>query len=1330
MGDLAFDDDVTVLSKISRISRLVCSIRQNHLEKEASILAEVSQIIGTIDDASASTIFGILNMMIRVLGDAPPNVNNIISALIGNSYSDIEGSSLISVLNSAIYALSTKHIVTNLQSLAETITIPPPFVFPPLFAHVINTLRYAALFLDDADIFAIKSVLGTSDDESTVYGTINTISHLISTTPAGFEAQLEELLEFSLSPETTSLCGRLSVVMTIISTKLANLLAVQKLREAVTPFFCKEVQDIELYETLVATIADVATDLANVNQTGEFFLASFDPKCTVIPLLNINKLASELLIQSKNFGEFAELIGVKFTFFGEDTLSSAVAELVDGFYLHPVRQSFEENIIRKLDLMWNDIAVLRVSPLKDSPYFGNNAFFDIESPNTLTRKAKLLQGALDRSFVGINHATAVALAGTIGMHPEQQNSLYYEICKIGEALPHEGVSPDDIENASQIILKAKPMIDQLMVLIHQSFFSNFFKTIHTDLKAASKTYGDMSFLSGLDIAVQHSGIGEVALFFEDDSYTLPNEIIIDCYGIMGSLRGSSTQTSLAGRVLSLTDAFTKDVDYMSRCVGDATDLRDSPYSSVKSTLYGNMNWILHQIRDKKICSCVHTGDLLQALSNEVLIFCDALDSLGDHLDTAISAHPMARYTDQALTSIANALNTISVQIEAIYQKNSAITDFTVQAYKINFSLQVLRNAFWTLTSNIQKILQQELPLRQINSPRMTDVTHFYQALDSVAVSVNMLSLQIRTFFNHLQNVQFLPVSSSSKEIIRSSQHALANIYGTLTNIRETANLAHHLNQNAAVESLIGYVQNIMESFNSLNDLAPLFDSHRNFLVSNIARLLTTIANAVSTSFADNNIEVDLFIRNRQIDSYMDAFVEMGGQISQAVRNLSNAEIAADTNVCIERNLAHITNKLSAGANLFIKLASDLLHTEILPIQKYTIVPNRQYDKFPIDEITASVNSLSQALLNVFQVVESSQTLAYHPLLINALQTFIGYVNGMHLEGSQSLEMLTQRLSQIVEPLMHPQCCVPLERVLFYIKDAIRNATLRFDSDMVSFSDTELLQIAGAINALHQKMRRIVPDFSKRLCFSDEIFPEVVEILDAVTYSHIGSTAPFPEIIHVQDEVFETATFLNLWSQKLHFLVEQTMDPQAIRYILDLAPFFSSVQHALSRLAGLFSEFPRKEFCSQGGKFLGPSVTLMARNLDKIVNEIHLLTDISNPVRAITQTQQTRQLITTNAHQHCLLGHDNVVYYRHRATPGLFILRIDTGAPTSHFTHGADAVIVNDEGIIASPPALAGGRIADFAPISLFTIVRQDADMLHRIHMMLQAYLVDLATHRK
>jgi hypothetical protein len=1402
-------DEVTVLSKIFKITKLLGNTRENHAEEEADVYSAFESILGPANDLGTTTISGCFNKIIQDLNEASPDVGNIVFKSIGSTSDGMGTSSLIEMLNSAIYTLSTKPIVEGLlaplTNAVKQIPISNELLTINLnyLERVAEALTYASLFFDDADILSVKRVIGSQENGGqTVQGFVNTLIEVTSSASPDLDEQLESLLKVSSSPE--SLFGSLNTVMSIVNTKLTDLLKKNKLREAVTQFFEQQVNssESELYQKLILKIDDIVADLQGANltadQTDDLFVLGFDCRSTIISAMNINKISFDICNRSNNFSSFLSLIGESFTSLDGDTLSHTVAKLVNSFYLYPIRQNLAKNILNELILTDKCISSADSSfaTLMTSPYIGNVGLLDFENPNTLSKKIQLLQGALERGFITTDHSTASRLFNAIGTHPDQQNSIWNELRKLRMTIMSSNVENQSasLDSSKQAIFRAKTIIDELLILLHRGVFFDYFKTVETDLKTASKNYGQLSFQSGLDAIIQESRLYELAPFFSNYSYTLPPEIIVDFYGIMGTLFGKPAQTSFAGNVLSLTANALNDLEY-----GKPSDTRVSPYVSSPNTLHANINWMVDKIDEisgKRVCSCLHTGTLLRSLSNDVAIFGNALEYFGNALDVIIANHPTMASTDCTLTFIQKALNAIHTHIGAIYAKKSQIVDQTLcQAYRVDEQLQSLRNVVNSLTDYIQKFLPEEFPEQEIFLPIASGPKYFYESIDDIVQQVKTLSNKFSKFTICLQNVKFLPMSSNVPQSIDSIQQSLIDIANTLENIGWTDALAFHLKEDKspAFFELSTSITEIHDSIGALNGLSSLGNSHITFLGNNIYRLLTELASAISTVFGNESIEIDQLVRNRQLEPYFNVFAQMAKRITRALpiensRKHVKAHQVNDENMYLESTLTSITNTLFSGIKVFAKLAAELMSKNITIPPKYLIEDDVQYrDAF---SPCPSIDALTQSLENHFlPIARNSETLSYSLPIIGALNTLIGCIAEIQSNspkiipvGDQNLSMSLTSLANVLNCMLNefknPRCCAPLLQVISEIKRTMRDSTDLFialidvifsphatavDHAPISGSLAQMgagiRLVAENISNLSQQVCTIPTDFSQKLCFSDEILPDVIAVSESMHIMRDSLAGAFtcplnsensPEDVKSEsDELHDIAKMAERWSQKLHELADNAKNKlmsespttefssdqsnSSVSQILTifkatpyLAPFFTSIVYSLNKLCDSLNPGGGicKHFCGRGSKNLTPSITLIAQNIGKIVNKIQLLIDMSEPVRAISLAQATKQVVIQQAHQHCLLGTGNIVFYRSVKSPSLFILRDSTTFLCNNIPVSCSA-----DGIITAPKELIGHEISDFRPISLFQIVKQDIDLFQKTEAYAIAYQRALQYHR-
>ncbi|MDR1208099.1 MAG: hypothetical protein LBJ89_01975 [Holosporales bacterium] len=1434
-------DEVTVLSKIFKITKLLSSTRQNHMGEEAGVYYALESIFGTAEDLSPTTISGCLNKMIQDLSEASPDIGNIVLKSIGSTSDGIGTGSLIEMLNLAIYTLSTKPIVegtlAQLANAVEQIPISNELLTINLnyFKRVAETLTYASLFFDDADILSVKRVIGSQEDDGqTIQGFVNAIIELTSSASPDFDEQLESLLKVSSYPE--SLFGCLNTVVSIVNTKLIDLLKINKLREAITQFFDQQVSssESELYKKLIIKIDEVATDLypivkkvgarsleaqapsctkctaqfeyrsdeatnflrlgmqrANLttDQADDRFLSEFDCKSTIIAGMNINKISFDIFNRSNNFSRFINLIGDSFPSLDDNTLSSYVAKLVNGFYLHPIRQSVAANVQSELMLIDKCISTADDSfaTLKNSPYLGNMSFVEFENPNTLSKKIQLLQSALERGFITTDRSIALRLFNAIGIHSDQQNSILNELRKLRIAIQLSNVEnlPASMDLSKQIIERAKTIVDELLVLLHRGVFFDYFRTVEAGLKNASKKHGQLSFDSGLDSVLQKSRFFELAPFFSNYSYTLPPKSIVDFSGIMGTLFGQSSQTSLAGNMLALTTSVRSDLEYVKRCVGKPIDIRESPYIPSPNTLYGNINWMILQLEQNRVCSCLHTGTLLRSLSNDIAIFCNALEYFGNALNVIIANNPTMDSTDCALTFIQNAVNAVYTHINTILSKKSQMFDQSqCQAYRIDEQLQSLRNVVNALTNYIQKLLPEEFPEQEIVLSVASNPEYFYESIDDIVQRINVLSSKFSEFTTHLLNVKILPVSSRVPQSIEFIQQLLIHIANTLNDMVGTEALAFHLNEDKglALSNLSDSVTEIHESIGALNELSSLCNSHIAFLGNNIYRLITELSGAIATVFNDDQIEIDSFVRNRRLEQYFNVFAQMAKRIARALpienhNRRGKIRQVNDENVYLENALTTITNILFGGIKVFAKLAEELMSKSVTILPKYLMENDVQYRN--VFSPCPSIDELAQSLADyLLPIARHSETLSYSLPIIGALNTFIGCVAEIQSNAAKiislgdsnlpvSLTSLGNVLNSILDEFQNPRCCAPLLHVISEIKHTMGNATELFLSliDVIFSPDATAIDpaalsgsfakmgagirlVAENISHLSQRIRTTQTDFAQKLCFSDDIISDVIAVSESmhVMRDSLAEALPYllnddnlsEDIKNESDELYEIARMAGCWSQKLHELADNVKNKlMAELYSTDfssdlsnssfsqilaifkatpyLAPFFTSIVSSLNKLCDSLNPGGGicKHFCSHGSKNLTPSITLIAQNIGKIVNEIQLLIDMSEPIRAITFAQATKQVIIQQAHEHCLLGtkkgEDNVVFYQSTEFSNLFLLR-----NSENFIFNNATVSFDSDGTISAPNELIGQKMSDVMPISLFKIVKQDVDLFQKI----------------
>ncbi|MDR1908018.1 MAG: hypothetical protein LBQ43_04140 [Holosporales bacterium] len=1193
-----FDDGITVFAKLSKIFNLIASVMQNHPQCYDNILETLEGVLGRSNDGvGANTVFGYLNELVQTIRIVRPDIDSRNFALIGPSFSGFDSKiasrigsettfgieaeaspnaasgNLITSLNSAIYLLSTRYIVnlgvslTNkLKDTFTQISTNDPTLRNMMittleyFAHTTDTLAYASLFLNNADLAAIYATVGSaSDADTTLSGLVNQIDQLVTDSPVDLEAQLTSLLE--VSPSASSVFGRLSTVLAPVHTQLVNIINNNKLRKAITPFFNEHVKgtDFELYQSLISKLSDVATDITladtTADETDDFFVAGFDPKATIISLMNINKLAYDIFICSQNFEDPSHFLGTKFTLIGLNTLSSFVTELVDGFYLHPLRKLLTVPTLEGARSVLSDAIAVgeRISEdenlhkLSESQYYGKYRLVDFESPDALYRKIMTLQGALDGCSA--DHATAAYLANSIGIRTNQPGTIWSEISRLLEE--------PDLDACKLAIEKGKTLINDMLVNIHQGFFSYYFKTINIMLEDASDAYGILAYESRLDEALHDLKLNEIAAFFEDDSYTFRPPIILDIYGIIGTLLGNACQTYLSENVLSLSAAAVMDVNFINQRVGNRSEIRESPNSTTYNTLYGNVGWIWNQIENNKICSCVHTGMLLGKLSNEILSSLQALNFLGENLYEAIVQHPTTDFVDKALKFVNNALNTIDSHLESIYLLKHALTSTSqCQAYKINPHLQTVYNVLHAFVFRIQDLFEGGFTVQETAMPSEVDPEYFYESLDDVALNMQSFASKIQEFCEILSAVQFLPVSDQASQFVAAAQNSLANIQNFFEKVRQTTALANHAGEDktSTFASFFDSFGNVITCVGELDGLSALYNSHPSFLVSNIARLLLELNNAIEATFIDSTLDVDSFIRNRQFDQYISALEKMGtciihelfpktsaigGNMRQKLRKKAlnssgRAKWVVDENERTEKALQRITNTLHCGIKLWSKFASDVLSQSITTPARYARTEELFRGEVSLNKITEGINSIANTMnTKVLGLVKQSASLCRSPEVMNALKTFIECITQiekapndsicrLHLQADsvssfgQSLEELKGGLNSLAEEFDQSRCCSPLAIALFEIKSETKDATMLFDAlidamfgEQSASVDTLALQmqfaemgiglrkIAEVINALSQKIREVPLDFSRKLCFTDEVQPEVLAILGAV-----------------------------------------------------------------------------------------------------------------------------------------------------------------------------------------------------------------------------------------
>ncbi|MDR0631521.1 MAG: hypothetical protein LBF66_03065 [Holosporales bacterium] len=1408
------EDGVTVLSKIAKVAKLLASVRQNHSGQEASVLSDFEIILGAINDQTPTTIFGRFNTIMRTLNDASPDVGHIVLNLVGSTSDGVGADTLIGTLNAAIYTLSTKFIVEGpLAHLTHTIRQLPvsnELLTTTLnyFDHTVDALTHASLFFDDADILSVKQLLAPQEgNTSTVHGFVSAVTDLVASAPADLDDQLEALLGALSSP--ASLLGCLGAVASVVNTKIIGLLKGNKLRDAITPYFEQIVseQNFELYQNLIRKIDDVTDDLQNAgltaDQTDDFFLSGFDCKQTISSIMNIYKISFDIFNRSNNFSSFIDLIGDKFTSLGLNTLSSFVAELMDGFYLHPIRQNLAKNVIKELATIDECIVSAGGSfaALRKAPYLGNSSFVDFESADTLSKKMQILQDALQRCPVDVNHSTASRLFNAIGTCFYQANSVWANLRQICAS-----VKLSDLDSSMQAILRSKSIVDELLILLHKSVFFDYLRTVEADISAVSPIYEQLSFQSGLDSVLQDSHFHDIAPFFADDSYTCPPQIIVDFYGIMGALTGGSMpggsmQTSLAGNVLALTKDVLKDLEYLRRHVGQASDLRASPYSSTANTLHGNINWMTHQINENRVCSCLHTGTLLRSLSNDIATLSGALDSIGGALDVVIANHPTMAYVESSLTFIEKALGAIDTHISTIYAKKNQQFDQTrCQSYRINVPLQNLRNVLSALINHIQQLLPDGLPPQDFSTPVALDAGYFYQSLDDVVQQAEVLAGKFADFTFALSNVKFLPLSSNAPQLIESIHGLFSHIASTLNDMGQTNTLAHHLGEDKspAFLTLSSSVVNMQNSLGELNRLSLLQDSHITFLGQNIFRLLTEVSNTIAAVFSDNQFEIDLIVKNRAIEPYLNTFARMAKSIVRSLpleksllyKRASLRQTTTDENVYLEKSLTTITNIVFGGLNILSKLAANLFGQNVSVPPKYVIGDGVQYRELPTSY--PSIYALAQSITNhILPLARNSNELSYSPSAISALQALIGCISEVQTHATEmmtlcaedsalspALSVLTDALTALLDEFNNPRCCTPVLGTIAKINHTTAEVTNLFVNLIdVVFSPVAALMdpaaltgsfaqmgagirsVAGTISLLSQRIRTLNVDFSQKLCFSRDILTEVTAVLDsmrllrdtlaATLQAPVSEGESYPGAQDESRELYETATTLGRWSQKLHELAVNVtnkliaeasstdfstdLSNSSFTQILAifeatpyLAPFFTSIVHSLKKLCEALNPGGSscKHLCVRGSKNITPSIMFLAQNVANIVNEIQLLIDVSEPIRSITFAQATKQVIIRQAHQHCVLGTGSVVFYRHAERPSLFILR-----DAENFFFDGTQVSHGDDGVITAPGPIVGEKISKFAPISLFHVIKEDVVLLQKIKACAVAYQREYQTRR-
>jgi hypothetical protein len=1231
-------DEVTVLSKLSKICKLSEAVTQNHPQKYATILSALYDIIGFEDDIpSACTISGYFNALISTIHNVRPDIDVIALAITGSNRSFSLDQGLLGALNVAIYTLSVKPIVDD-ELLALDYKIRQ-WVIPPetealvagnlkYLTHVVDTLKNISPYLESTDLATIRAAIGSASDigaDISLFGCVNQIAELIADAPADLDDQLVDLLggppPLNVA-SASSLYGRLSATLAPVHEKLIYVLKNNKLQDAITPFFLQYASrtDIDALHSLIERLNDVCTDLCladtTADATDDFFVANFEPASTIATLMNIYKLAFDMFSCGQSYTPFWNHIGPRFPLLGQNTLSSLVAEVVDAFYLYPIRQRLKNEVNQDVANFWDYIISLgdSFSALKKAPLFGNYQLVDLDHPNTLCVKIALLQGALVGSFSTMNHSTATYIANAIGLSAVQPDSIWGGM--------HALLSESEQSVMEQSLHSLKEIVDEVLVRIHQDFFSYYFKVIDADLKLASTVYGVLSYQCGLATAVQNLKISELVNFFNDDSYTFLPSAIIDIYGILGTLQGRSSQKRLAGNVLFIASTLIRDKNFLEQHVGKPSDIKASPGSSTFNSLYGNINWLHIQLSQNKICSCVRTGAMLAELAREIDLCASGIDMLGRRIGDVIVQHPTTDFAEQALHGLTNSFSAVKTQLQSIYSLKKELppkegsasegeanegganegsasegevnegganeggtsegeanegeasapppADVPCLAYKLWPSLQGMYNVFHALINQIQTLLPGEYVAIREHLPSETTPEYFYQSLDTTTSSVQKLVDAAYVLCDSMTHTPFFPVPDNASSCIESITNDVKDMYEIFLDINATGTLANHANEDKSdtYENFANSLHQLTEYSLSLGGLEPLYNSQTSFLVSNIARLLSKINAAVDVVFSDEELDVNVFIHNRQIDQYISSFARMGKCIvcelvpaMKPMRWLRKKKRQNTIDMCenarTENMLKRITHTLYRGATLWQKFAQNVLHQTLLTPQKYAYTSDEHRDVL-FEPIISAIQGLSSVIQDkMVAAVRRSPALSYDPTLVEALRDMAVSVAqikesapstsvyqaalqadaGMEGSFAETFGTLAGNFALLITELSQARCCWWLDELLQQIKNSWSDSTTLFkkligtmlecplieqstqESLQMHFSNigAKLCQIAQVVNALSVKIESLHPDLTKTLCMTTEVQPEVNATYEAIDALREAFAEAILTVVSAMDE---------------------------------------------------------------------------------------------------------------------------------------------------------------------------------------------------------------------
>jgi hypothetical protein len=1195
-------DYVTVFAKLSKIRSLVDNVTSLHPQNFEVVLSELDQIIGNATDTkNDQTIYGHVNAIAAAFSTT--RSDDAISTLIGSANSEIGTKTLLEILNSAIYELSVKPIIQNtLVTFAKQIDLVLEIIQHELannnkeyFLRIIDYIKYSSLFLSENDITSIEKSIGLqTDNEATLYGIINQIKQVCDDKPVDIDEQLMQILALSVTPNKNSLTGCLNTIYWPIRTKLINMLKNNKLRQAINPFFEGNVSDFKLFNELIAKIDDVVLDFDD-----EHFGLTFDCKTTIPAIVCVSKMAYDIFAFSQNFDpSFQSLIGERYSLLHQNTLSSFVYELLDGFYISHIRNTISTSISAESNLVWEKILnyskenKLEGTALKAAPYFGNRTLVDFEHPNTLCKRIALLKDALCQYFANTNHNTAIYINSIIGTHATQRNTLYGYLHSM-----QSKIDSSDINACKQLIVTTKSLIDDALFSMHKSVFLHYFKTVNSKLHSITHISPTLTQQCGLEIAIQNINLEDIISFFEDDSYTLRKQTIIDMYNLLGMLSGHRLQVSLAGNVLSITDDLITNLNIMKQNIGNVSDFRISSSTNAFNTLYGNINWIKHQLSNNKICSCVKTGVALHMLSNEISLFGETLQYFGKNLDCVIEQYPKQDFTERAVVYIRNALNIMDSNILQIYLTKKELeptadaisgSDSTTpcQTYKLNDCITQLHNSFHSLTVQMQALLCDEILYVPLDTNE-TDVSILETSLHNVNSNLQKLVNIFDVFVGHLLDVKFLPLTSDAFQMIGSYQNIIGNIQKNIENIATIdpcTTLSHHISKdrNATLfKQMSCYATDIITKLSRLDDLVLLCNSQTSFQLANIARLINELSNVLKLVFVHDDLDVDSFIRNRQIDQYIKVLLKI---VTKICVNVSEKQ---STNEIV---LGNVTDALFLSIRTIIKFAKNVLYADVNIPQKYLIQEDTQYREIPLMQITTSVHALAKVLnTDILNIVQQSRSLSFNEVMVSSLRAFaeqlaiiqhnvqessfyqLAVQIGQNKQFDQSLINLHTAFSCLICEFNKPRCCQQLTLTLSHIKYATKTATQLFSLLIDTIFKTDhstqdlsvlqeqfapmgrcLCEIASAINLCSKKIMTITRKPTIELCITNKIQPEVNAILLAIQdLRDVFANSLQQQIVqdvdiseqefHNADELHEIAEQIYLWHTKLQFVVTLAME---------------------------------------------------------------------------------------------------------------------------------------------------------------------------------------------